>query len=144
MLDLGPRSGGIRHDELMYNEVYRCRAGPRVQQVCFFFSSRRRHTRCSRDWSSDVCSSDLVGTDAKSQGKGRHDRKTGRFAKHAQAEAQILEKAVDEIYATRLAAFFLGALDAAELDRKSTRLNSSHGYISYAVFCLKKKKKQQS
>src|SRR2546429_4264640 len=28
-------------------------------------------------------------------------------------------------------------------DRKSTRLNSSHGYISYAVFCLKKKKKMQ-
>src|SRR2546422_9462187 len=27
--------------------------------LCFFFSSRRRHTRCSRDWSSDVCSSDL-------------------------------------------------------------------------------------
>src|SRR2546429_1496442 len=27
--------------------------------VTFFFSSRRRHTRCSRDWSSDVCSSDL-------------------------------------------------------------------------------------
>src|SRR2546422_6802593 len=27
-------------------------------------------------------------------------------------------------------------------DRKSTRLNSSHGYISYAVFCLKKKKKE--
>src|SRR6185503_10259632 len=27
-------------------------------QVFFFFSSRRRHTRCSRDWSSDVCSSD--------------------------------------------------------------------------------------
>src|SRR3989449_5473508 len=30
-----------------------------------------------------------------------------------------------------------------EGDRKSTRLNSSHGYISYAVFCLKKKKKEQ-
>src|SRR2546429_3907029 len=29
-------------------------------------------------------------------------------------------------------------------DRKSTRLNSSHGYISYAVFCLKKKKKQST
>src|SRR2546429_9747599 len=28
-------------------------------------------------------------------------------------------------------------------DRKSTRLNSSHGYISYAVFCLKKKKKEK-
>src|SRR2546422_5573877 len=30
--------------------------------------------------------------------------------------------------------------DGMRLDRKSTRLNSSHGYISYAVFCLKKKK----
>src|SRR2546422_7938034 len=29
-------------------------------------------------------------------------------------------------------------------DRKSTRLNSSHGYISYAVFCLKKKKKNET
>src|SRR5690554_3055085 len=28
--------------------------------VVFFFSSRRRHTRCGRDWSSDVCSSDLT------------------------------------------------------------------------------------
>src|SRR3990172_7984931 len=28
-------------------------------RLLFFFSSRRRHTRCSRDWSSDVCSSDL-------------------------------------------------------------------------------------
>src|SRR5687768_17706912 len=32
----------------------------RVAIVFFFFSSRRRHTRCSRDWSSDVCSSDLL------------------------------------------------------------------------------------
>src|SRR2546422_2962081 len=31
--------------------------------------------------------------------------------------------------------------EVARTDRKSTRLNSSHGYISYAVFCLKKKKK---
>src|SRR2546422_7265872 len=31
-----------------------------------------------------------------------------------------------------------------DLDRKSTRLNSSHGYISYAVFCLKKKKKTKN
>src|SRR2546422_5743506 len=30
-----------------------------------------------------------------------------------------------------------------DLDRKSTRLNSSHGYISYAVFCLKKKNNEQ-
>src|SRR2546429_3047285 len=33
-------------------------------------------------------------------------------------------------------------VDHAGQDRKSTRLNSSHGYISYAVFCLKKKKTQ--
>src|SRR5256884_5127618 len=31
----------------------------RRNRCVFFFSSRRRHTRCSRDWSSDVCSSDL-------------------------------------------------------------------------------------
>src|SRR5256885_12124669 len=34
------------------------------------------------------------------------------------------------------------ALDALEVDRKSTRLNSSHLVISYAVFCLKKKKQR--
>src|ERR1041385_9321271 len=35
--------------------------------------------------------------------------------------------------------FSRAAARREELDRKSTRLNSSHGYISYAVFCLKKK-----
>src|SRR5690606_40222226 len=34
-----------------------------ILAVFFFFSSRRRHTRFSRDWSSDVCSSDLVVSD---------------------------------------------------------------------------------
>src|SRR5256884_7140691 len=47
----------------------RCVGGERIENcvtqlvmlpIVFFFSSRRRHTRCSRDWSSDVCSSDLV------------------------------------------------------------------------------------
>src|SRR5207245_1325135 len=32
-----------------------------LSRAMFFFSSRRRHTRCYRDWSSDVCSSDLIG-----------------------------------------------------------------------------------
>src|SRR5688572_31211193 len=36
-----------------------------------------------------------------------------------------------------------GRVAAARADRKSTRLNSSHSQISYAVFCLKKKKKNQ-
>src|SRR5256884_2581689 len=43
-----------------------------------------------------------------------------------------------ELNSPRLTA--LEFLVAFEPDRKSTRLNSSHGYISYAVFCLKKKK----
>src|SRR2546422_4460369 len=36
----------------------------------------------------------------------------------------------------------VNSISLKEGDRKSTRLNSSHGYISYAVFCLKKKKKK--
>src|SRR2546422_7611013 len=38
----------------------------------------------------------------------------------------------------------LGIDPVGARDRKSTRLNSSHGYISYAVFCLKKKKQLQN
>src|SRR5687768_18273731 len=44
-------------------------------------------------------------------------------------------------------ALMLGMLvrvSRAHRDRKSTRLNSSHGYISYAVFCLKKKKQNNT
>src|SRR2546422_5354963 len=49
---------------------------------------------------------------------------------------------------TNVAARFAGSAQGGEIvmgptDRKSTRLNSSHGYISYAVFCLKKKKIQK-
>src|SRR2546422_8487611 len=36
----------------------------------------------------------------------------------------------------------IAGLQCRYADRKSTRLNSSHGYISYAVFCLKKKKRE--
>src|SRR2546429_8069359 len=38
----------------------------------FFFSRRRRHTRCSRDWSSDVCSSDLKRIRARGDKAGRN------------------------------------------------------------------------
>src|SRR2546422_3912486 len=40
-------------------------------QAFFFFSSRRRHTRCSRDWSSDVCSSDLSVARTRASGARR-------------------------------------------------------------------------
>src|SRR2546422_9657519 len=52
----------------------------------------------------------------------------------------------DRLVAALSRAQALGVIDrdysfGSPLDRESTRLNSSHGYISYAVFCLKKKKK---
>src|SRR5437870_10991160 len=53
--------------------------------------------------------------------------------------ASVLNQVLNPIYAARLAAFLLGLLDTIHVDRKSTRLNSSHVAISYAVFCLKKK-----
>src|SRR2546429_5407524 len=49
----------------------------------------------------------------------------------------VAEPSSDAAYALRRFADLAGA--GGPGDRKSTRLNSSHGYISYAVFCLKKK-----
>ena len=52
--------GGEGGGERRVREV-RCVGKGREGDVClFFFSSRRRHTRLRRDWSSDVCSSDLM------------------------------------------------------------------------------------
>src|SRR2546429_1626584 len=49
----------------------------------FFFSSRRRHTRCSRDWSSDVCSSDLK-TRLKIEKLPRRNRRPDQPRQHNQ------------------------------------------------------------
>src|SRR2546430_13690376 len=55
--------------------------------------------------------------------------------------AFLYDKHVPKTLATRLAfAWFMTGVVLGALDRKSTRLNSSHSQISYAVFCLKKKK----
>src|SRR2546422_4044706 len=61
---------------------------------------------------------------------GRVDRDHGPSGAHFQAEqgAQATDQQRHAV---------------TDGDRKSTRLNSSHGYISYAVFCLKKKKKKK-
>src|SRR5690606_40617424 len=49
----------------------------------FFFSSRRRHTRFSRDWSSDVCSSDLISSIGALTGS------PGRFVHYAGSKAAV-------------------------------------------------------
>src|SRR5437870_6938617 len=102
----------------------------------FFFSSRRRHTRWPRDWSSDVCSSDL-----------------GKLKPAPCVPAISVEPAVIQTWKlpaggrrccnAPVPAVVSGFSEplAAPRDRKSTRLNSSHVAISYAVFCLKKQKK---
>src|SRR2546429_5288913 len=178
----------------------------------FFFSSRRRHTRCSRDWSSDVCSSDLllpidhpgtVGSVSEhSDKKWRVVQKNKSFQPHLTVvrvgsvvdfpnrdpffhnvfslfDGKRFDLGLYEAGATNSVRFdhagvsFLfcnihpemsavvialdtpyyavtdksGGLAIPNVtdgkydvqDRKSTRLNSSHGYISYAVFCLKTK-----
>src|SRR5256885_3389535 len=56
----------------------------------------------------------------------------------SQKSAQIVRKSAQFIGSTPLSPMF--SADRARKDRKSTRLNSSHLVISYAVFCLKKKK----
>src|SRR2546427_4742065 len=56
------------------------------------------------------------------------------------AQGEKHEQRAREVQAPRAAAAVLGQIVRIELDRKSTRLNSSHSQISDAVFCLKKKK----
>src|SRR6266498_5384651 len=55
----------------------------------FFFSSRRRHTRCGRDWSSDVCSSDLYSAPGLFPGKSEVSAGLGGHAEGAKAEIEI-------------------------------------------------------
>src|ERR1022692_4206733 len=59
------RAGPITDHQVKADEALEeaARQGQEVDNVlvCFFFSSRRRHTRLQGDWSSDVCSSDLSG-----------------------------------------------------------------------------------
>src|SRR5687768_18275869 len=64
-------------------------------------------------------------------------------------KATLAALGVDGVYRQAVMPFVFAMIAMLQLapkvisliDRKSTRLNSSHGYISYAVFCLKKKKK---
>src|SRR2546426_11668408 len=157
----------------------------------FFFSSRRRHTRLQGDWSSDVCSSDLVcaplvderrihSVPGRARGLvyehplGAHhrvherrladvrpadDRHVHRRAWTRRRRRDLRNPGAQQLEQLADASAVLGgdrdwlaergtikvgeagrlgrAVDL--VDRKSTRLNSSHLVISYAVFCLTKK-----
>src|SRR2546430_11434738 len=111
---------------------------PGTPRRSIFFSSRRRHTRFDCDWSSDVCSSDLDGIDV---------GKILVFTPHPD-DAEIASGGAmarwasegKEIVLCVVTNGAMGSNDPSVADRKSTRLNSSHSQISYAVFCLKKKK----
>src|SRR5699024_11271240 len=110
---------------------------------CFsvFFSSRRRHTRSKRDWSSDVCSSDLR----------QHLRiflvsfspEITDGSKNTVSERNVGTVSVTPMMCLSETARFNACTCRLTVssDRKSTRLNSSHVSISYAVFCLKQKKR---
>src|SRR5271167_2969211 len=62
-----------------------------VRQMFFFFSSRRRHTRSKRDWSSDVCSSDLGGNALTQvlKGEARYDLTLRYLPKYRDTEQAI-------------------------------------------------------
>src|SRR5690242_21327512 len=102
----------------------------------FFFSSRRRHTRLTCDWSSDVCSSDLTVPTS-----------------NASADLIMAVGCTNGTLSVSQTAAFQAANGGGKWalvgyvtnnpgtlqDRKNTRLNSSHMSTSYAVFCLKKR-----
>src|SRR5690606_41030933 len=78
----------------------------------FFFSSRRRHTRFSRDWSSDVCSSDLVQPDG-----------DGNLLRRIETQADAL--AAGDAGAAEVAAFENGGAVAEGLRQKLAKRSRS-------------------
>src|SRR2546429_7030001 len=71
--------------------------------------------------------------------RGARPPRPGRVACAACGEAYQTGEEIDMIHRD-MAQGLRELVGRAMRDRKSTRLNSSHGYISYAVFCLKKKR----
>src|SRR5207249_8714967 len=104
--------------------------------------SRRRHTRSKRDWSSDVCSSDLTVRDpsgAVAPGVKITIRNQGTGVERTtetESDGNYVVPALEPgVYRVEARAEGFRTQVVTDLDRKSTRLNSSHVSISYAVFC---------
>src|SRR3712207_7292607 len=121
--------------------------------IFFFFSSRRRHTIYWRDWSSDVCSSDLgqrhnlplitaMNLDGTMNEEAKDLAGLDRF--EARAELVKIFEGDGTLVKTEPHELVIGRCDRCDtiveplvstqwfVDRKSTRLNSSHANISYA------------
>src|SRR5688572_32556080 len=109
--------------------------------IMFLLSSRRLHTRFDCDWSSDVCSSDLEAEPPQTAPREKTVKYPGRTLPIVSINYKA--PAWDPKNKTSVALEVLGQIGFGPKDRKSTRLNSSHSQISYAVFCLKKKKKKK-
>src|SRR5207302_5879163 len=85
----------------------------------FFFSSRRRHTIFSRDWSSDVCSSDLASRSADHCSAKRYWVKTWNSTRGA-----CSRRACSSAFASLLRS---GGSQSVQLDRKSVVLGRGDG-----------------
>src|SRR2546422_7220605 len=115
----------------------------------FFFSSRRRHTRCSRDWSSDVCSSDLT-SGVRPAWRAASLYMSASSVAFSKLVLGVPTKPSASRPARRAAAGTLapnqsggpGGWEGRE--RENTRLNSSHRHNSYCAVFLEKKKKDDA
>src|SRR5205809_3032217 len=94
--------------------------GKRVMGCLFFFSSRRRHTRCSRDWSSDVCSSDLSRLDEFAI-EGAYGRAVPGFANAGPVLASELPAAERERLRNAIAQRGMEYVGQEEIGRASCR-----------------------
>src|SRR2546427_8090080 len=107
----------------------------------FFFSSRRRHTRFDCDWSSGVLFRSVGGSRRGEWSLGRKPSSPDRPTVSVRQRTDMCTiRPEDERQRPSPTRHERIAVTASNPDRKSTRLNSSHSQISYAVFCLKKKK----
>src|SRR5699024_12613451 len=68
-----------------------------------------------------------------------YDRVLAMVQGESQAQQQLIDSLREAFADRQVAGLLFGKVQRAREDRKSTRLNSSHVSISYAVFCLKKK-----
>src|SRR5437660_4517550 len=94
-------------------------------RLFFFFSSRRRHTRWPRDWSSDVCSSDLEQREGHESQVEDHDEVGKQPVRHSVPESPLFAPLAGWCYGRSTISFFIGPSAASSSffsrsgDRKS-------------------------